>query len=136
MKTLIVMSHGKMAEAALASAEMIVGKIESAYSISMSEDDSPEMIRTRLTAIIDNCPDTAEFIVVVDILGGTPCNVAVAVAKEKQNVMVLSGLSLGMIIEFCVVRHEMGENVKEKMIHSAKQGIEDVLSFFNKDSEE
>ncbi|MFK9093808.1 PTS sugar transporter subunit IIA [Bacillus salipaludis] len=131
MNTLIMISHGNMAREALQSARMIVGETENAYAISLTQEEGPEEIHNRLQQIITENRQSPHFFILVDIIGGTPCNAAFRVAANNKNITILSGLSLGMVIEFFISRNKSPDQLKTELIHTAKQGIKDVLSCYD-----
>lgn len=91
---IITMSHGELAKAITQSASMIVGE-HSVQSVCMSFDDGLEGTSAKLDAIFTDEPT----IILADLFGGTPCNVAMMKAATHDNVRVVSGLNLGMLIE-------------------------------------
>ncbi|WP_164917196.1 PTS fructose transporter subunit IIA [Clostridium sp. JN-9] len=130
---LILLSHGNMAKETLKSAEMIVGKIENAYALSMDVDDGMNGIGLKL----DNCfegigKNIKHVFVIADLLGGTPCNVAVQKLAAMENVTLISGLNLTMVIEFAMSQYDDCEKLKEHLIEVGRNGILDVLADLKK----
>ncbi|WP_414084224.1 PTS sugar transporter subunit IIA, partial [Streptococcus suis] len=72
-----------------------------------------------------------------DLLGGTPFKVSVELAAEQkeQNVVVLSGLNLAMILEanFSRLTDDL-EQLVGKLITTSKDGIVDSVSLLAEDN--
>lgn len=96
---LILMSHGFMALEMLNSAKMIVGDVSEANVLSMAEADGLAGTTQKLEAILNKWDKNQEIIILTDLRGGTPCNVAMMKMQDYSNLKVLSGLNLGMLIE-------------------------------------
>ncbi|MBC8844038.1 PTS fructose transporter subunit IIA, partial [Escherichia coli] len=61
-----------------------------------------------------------ETAIIVDIVGGTPCNAAQMFSTKHPEVKVVSGLSLGLLIPL-----SLGESLEEAML-GAKENIQFV----------
>lgn len=96
---LILMSHGFMALEMLNSAKMIVGDVSEANVLSMAEADGLAGTTQKLEAILNKWDKNQEIMILTDLRGGTPCNVAMMKMQDYPNLKVLSGLNLGMLIE-------------------------------------
>lgn len=97
---LIVMSHGNMAEEVLNSSKMIIGEIEGVKSICMMQEDGFEVTQNKLKSALSEYSDDESVLIMVDLLGGTPSNVAL---QERCNrVEVIAGLNLGLVIEYAM----------------------------------
>ncbi len=96
---LIVTSHGNMAEETVNSAKMIVGTMENIFVISMKDDDGLQGTSEKFDAVLAELTEETEIVVLADLKGGTPCNVAMMKASLYPNMEVVSGLNLGMLIE-------------------------------------
>lgn len=99
---LILMSHGYLAEELYKSAQMIVGEIEGLFTIPMLENDGLEGTQGKLQAVLEKIGPDAPVLVCVDLFSGTPCNVAVQAMYQRPGLRVLTGLNLGMAIEYAV----------------------------------
>jgi PTS system mannose-specific IIA component len=126
---LIILSHGNMAKETLKSAEMIVGKIENAYALFMDADEGMSGIGLKLDSCFENIGENIKHIfVIVDLLGGTPCNVAIQKMATMKNVTLMSGLNLAMLIEFAMSQYDDYEKLKEHLIEVGRNGIQDILA--------
>ncbi|MBL1226484.1 PTS sugar transporter subunit IIA [Enterococcus sp. BWR-S5] len=95
---LILMSHGNMAYETLQSARMIAGDLAAAEVVSMEEHDGLAGTQKKLTALLDKLGEE-EVLILADLKGGTPCNAAMMEMGMRENIRVMSGLNLALVIE-------------------------------------
>lgn len=96
---IILTSHGKMAEETLRSAEMIAGPIDRIAVVSMTEADGLAGTAEKFSEVLQDADQTEEILVLADLKGGTPGNVATMKMSEYPNLAVVTGLNLAMVIE-------------------------------------
>lgn len=124
--TIIVMSHGKMAEETVNSAKMIVGDIDRIFTVSMKEDDGLAGTTEKLTAILDNLDPSEEILILADLKGGTPCNVAMMKMAEYPNLHVVAGLNLAMLIESIFSPLDSSNEVAAYLETIGKAAVENI----------
>ena len=121
---IVLMTHGNFGQELLASAELIMGELKDVYSISLEAEKEPMELMEELRVILDNGME--QYIILADLFGGTPCNVAAGFSL-KENVIVLSGVNLPMLVEAEMARMQKNyAGLTEKLIKSASEGIKDV----------
>lgn len=101
MKILIA-GHGELPEALVASARMIGGELADVQSIALFPGDTPQDFRDRMVALLKDFP--AELIL-TDLPGGTPDNVANLIAKSGAAPsirLIIAGASLPLLLEFAL----------------------------------
>lgn len=94
---IIVASHGQFGEALIKSASMIMGKLENTTSLSLFDGEALEDFLHKSEQQLREY-ENEEIVVLVDIYGGTPCNVLTALT-QKFNHKVFTGVSLPMLID-------------------------------------
>jgi PTS system ascorbate-specific IIA component len=79
----------------------------------------------RLKAAVDLVSESKQVLILTDILGATPANVAGKLAQnDSQNqIMVITGLNLSMLLRAVSHRHESIEQIVEKSIQGGTQGV-------------
>ncbi|HEM5029810.1 PTS N-acetylgalactosamine transporter subunit IIA [Streptococcus sp. 2020WUSS084] len=134
MIKVIVVAHGQFASGILTSLKLIAGEVENIEAIDFSEGMSAQELKARIKAAI---LDEREVLILTDLLGGTPFKVSVELAAEQkeQNVIVLSGLNLAMILEanFSRLTDDL-EQLVGKLITTSKDGIVDSVSLLAEDN--
>lgn len=108
---IVIATHGKFGEEIIKSAEMIVGKMENIKSVSLMPSMSFEDFTKEANTVLSDL--SGDTLVLVDLYGGTPCNVFTALTK-KYNHNVITGLNLPMLIDLYINTNDSsGVNVKE-----------------------
>jgi mannose PTS system EIIA component len=101
---LVVATHGKLAEELLSTAEVIVGPLERCEAVSIGASSSMEDARDRLGEAIRRVDAGEGVLVLTDMFGGTPANLALTFLDE--NLEVVTGVNLPMILKLTTARTE------------------------------
>ena len=102
----VVATHGEFGSILLSTLEMILGTSEGITSVSLLSEDSVEAFQEKMeTALQTVDPVGQGSLVLVDMLGGTPFNVA-AQLSQKRKLQVLTGVNLPMLIKISSHRDE------------------------------
>lgn len=88
-----------MAKETLNSAKMILGDTLDYPVVSMQADDGIKGTLAKLEEILQTIPEKQPIVIIADLLGGTPANVAVLKSNSDPRVKVITGLNLGMVLE-------------------------------------
>lgn len=130
MIKMIIVAHGELASGLLSALELIVGKQEQIEVVNFSEGMSPKEFKEKLKGAC-GAPDV---IVLSDLLGGTPFKVSVELTSElvNQNIAVLAGTNLAMLIEASLMRLtcEFDELVN-RLVEVAKENVIDAQSLYD-----
>lgn len=98
---LIVATHSQLAEELLLTAESIIGNLPNARALCVCREDSMDLIQASLREAIDVVDQDGDGVIVMtDMFGGTPANVALAL-YEECNIEILTGVNLPMVIKCC-----------------------------------
>ncbi|MGY9107925.1 MAG: PTS sugar transporter subunit IIA, partial [Alphaproteobacteria bacterium] len=76
---LVLVTHGRLAEEFIAATEHVVGPQTQIQSICIGADDDMEERRKEILAAIDDVNDGSGVILLTDMFGGTPSNLAISV---------------------------------------------------------
>lgn len=96
-KQLVLVSHGLFCEELKKSTEMIMGPQENIHTVALLPSEAPEDFRTKFEAAIEGLED---FVVLADLMGGTPCNVVSRLIMEGQDIELYAGMNMPMVIDF------------------------------------
>jgi PTS system mannose-specific IIA component len=102
MVGLVVATHGKLAEELLRTAEGIVGRLEQCEAVSVGAGASMEDARARLGEAVHRVERGDGVLVLTDMFGGTPANLALTFLDEKLE--VITGVNLPMILKLASAR--------------------------------
>ena len=102
----VIVTHGALAEAFLSVTEHVVGKQEQIKAIGIGPEEDAEMARDRILAAIKDVDSGKGVIVLTDMFGGTPSNLAISVMKG-DGLDVIAGVNLPMMIKLMSVRGKL-----------------------------
>ena len=122
MVNIVIVSHADLGDALIRAVEMIAGQAEGLYSVSLFPGDSPEGLGEKLEAALQEI-EGQETLVLIDLFGGTPYNVA-ACQVLKENVECVTGANLPMLLESIMSRD--GVSLPELAKEIAQAGQESV----------
>ncbi len=100
---LVVVTHGRLAEEFRAALEHVVGAQERLETLCIGPDDDMESRREDILRAIRRVDDGSGVIVLTDMFGGTPSNLAIS-ALEPGRVDVIAGVNLPMLVKLASVR--------------------------------
>ena len=115
MVGIVVVGHGRLAEEMVRTLEDVLGPLDGLASVATSYDDGPDEIRSRIASAVRgvDCGDGA--IIVTDMLGDTPTNLSIAVARET-GAEVVAGVNMPILIKLTTVRGEMDARTLARFI--------------------
>jgi len=105
MVGILVVSHGRLAEALISSVQFLVGSLKKVKGISIRPRDRKEEVRDRIKKGINELDEGDGVVVLTDILGGTPTNLILSVLEDK-NVEVVTGVNMPMLLTLLSHRKE------------------------------
>ena len=100
---LVLVTHGRLAEEFIAATEHVVGSQRNMCAISIGPDDDIEQRRRDILAAVEAVDDGAGVILLTDMFGGTPSNLAISI-MDKGRVEIIAGVNLPMLIKLASVR--------------------------------
>ncbi len=116
---LVVVTHGNLAAEFRAALEHVVGAQEQFESISIGPDDDMEQRRNDILAAVARADTGSGVVVLTDMFGGTPSNLAISV-MENATVEIVAGVNLPMLIKLASVRGD--SSLKEAAIVARDAG--------------
>ena len=130
MENIVLISHGSMAEGVKVSLEMIVGRQEHVHTVSLRPDSDNLQFEKELNEKMKALNGTT--LIIADLLGGTPCNVATKNYLNVDGVEIIAGMTLSVVIE-AVVNQQA--SIKE-LVCLAQENIVDVKAGMNQAEQE
>ena len=131
---IIVAGHGNFPTGIMSAVSLIAGHPEHIKAVDFVKGMSSQELKQKLEEQMEAL-GTSEILVMTDLLGGTPFNVASGIKTESEkSIKVLAGTNLAMAVEAIFCRELMGlEELAEIIRQSAKDGVEDFDSLGNDD---
>jgi PTS system mannose-specific IIA component len=115
---LVLVTHGRLAEEFVHALEHIVGRQEMVAAVSIGPEDKMEVRRADIAAAVKSVDSGEGVIILTDMFGGTPSNLAISLLEEGH-VEVVAGLNLPMLVKLVRVR-------KESNLHKCAAAAQDA----------
>lgn len=103
---LVLVTHGRLAEEFVTAMEHVVGRQDRVATIAIGPDDDMEGRRADIAAAIAAVDTGAGVIVLTDLFGGTPSNLAISLMVPGR-IEVIAGINLPMLIRLEGARKAM-----------------------------
>lgn len=118
---IVIVTHGRLAVEFLAAVRHIVGPQSHVETVCIGPNDEVEERQSEISASIKRVDLGKGVVLVTDMFGGTPCNLALTHLK-KGKVEVLAGANLPSLIKLISVRTTLplDQAVKEAIASGRK----------------
>lgn len=121
----LVTGHGEFSKGLMSSLNMIAGEQDGVTAINFEENANLEKYQETLKEkVVSLLNENEGVLIFTDLLGGTPFRIAMLVADEFENVEVMTGTNLPMLLEGTALRFT--DDVKEvanQLVESGKTGV-------------
>jgi len=114
----VIVSHGQLANELLAAAATVIGDISHVRAVSIGWHDDVEMARDQVERAIKSVSDGSGVLVMTDMFGGTPANIAAMFLSDGE-VEIVTGVNLPMVIKLAsntkqITLSELAKEVEEQ----------------------
>lgn len=116
---LVLVTHGLLAKEFVVAMEHVVGPQEAIAPICIGPDDDMDLRRQDIADAIANVDTGDGAILLTDLFGGTPSNLAISLMKPGQ-IEVIAGVNLPMLIRLEGARRTM--NVRDAVAAAREAG--------------
>ncbi|UCE81644.1 MAG: PTS sugar transporter subunit IIA [Deltaproteobacteria bacterium] len=106
MVGILVITHRQLAQEFVATAELIVGKMENCIGLSLDPELPVDDLRQQITNAMDEVNDGDGVIVLTDMFGGTPSNLSLSFLNQK-GIEVVTGVNLPMLLKLAHSREDV-----------------------------
>jgi PTS system mannose-specific IIA component len=100
---IVLVTHSRLAVELVAALEHVVGKQTGIATVCIGPDDDMKRRRKDILEGIARVDDGAGAVVLTDMFGGTPSNLAISVMDEAK-VEVIAGVNLPMLVKLASIR--------------------------------
>jgi PTS system mannose-specific IIA component len=102
---MVLVTHGHLATEFRAALEHVVGPQKQIETITIGPEDDMEQRRKDIIRAVHHVDTGGGVVVLTDMFGGTPSNLAISVMEGSQ-VDVVAGINLPMLIKLASVRED------------------------------
>jgi mannose/fructose-specific phosphotransferase system component IIA len=122
----VLVGHGGFPQGVLDGAELILGPQEGMHAVGLAPDQDPSTVVDQVRALR---PPGAAMLLLVDLFGGSPGNAVASAFLREDDVELVTGLNLPMVLEVSNRRKKAGGDVaalKEYAVAAGTAGVVDV----------
>ncbi len=119
MTHLVLISHGSFCEALKESTEMIMGPQELIKTVPLLPNEGQDDFKEKF---IEATKDLDDYIVLADLMGGTPCNVISKMILSGGNITLYAGMNMPMVIGF------INSILTEQPVDLLESGTKNIVS--------
>jgi len=116
---MVLVTHGALAIEFKSALEHVVGPQENCETVSIGPEDDMQQRRNDILAAVDLVDTGSGVIILTDMFGGTPSNLAISVMQNRA-VEVIAGVNLPMLVKLARVRAD--QPIKEAVRIAAEAG--------------
>jgi len=124
MVGILIVSHGRLSEALIASVEFFIGNLKRIRGVSIWPKDKEKEVRDRIQKEIKEVDEGDGVVILTDILGGTPTNLSLSFLKDEK-VEVVTGVNVPMLLTLSSCRK--GRSLKEIGRLAKKSGQRSIV---------
>jgi len=127
MIKIVVAAHGDLAQELVNSAELIAGKQSNLFAVKRASGDSLAQMQDKIDALLKSINDEDGTIILVDMVGGTPCNASAPMCRTF-NTELVAGVNLPMVLSaiFSSKTAQSASDLAHKVIVDGQNSIIDV----------
>ncbi|WP_028866703.1 PTS galactosamine/N-acetylgalactosamine transporter subunit IIA [Psychromonas hadalis] len=127
----IVTGHGQFAYGMQKAVERIIGEQEHVAFIDFPIESSTEILTEQLSSAIDKTQQGKGVVFFTDLLGGTPFRAASLLSNKQDDVEVLTGINLQMLIEMLLERDDQELTVTQFREQAIVCGLLGLTSLYD-----
>lgn len=98
MVAVIIGTHGKLSQELLRTSEMIYGKQKNIITITFEPEEGTHNLKMKYEEALRSLDISRGVLILVDLFGGSPYNVAINMAINIDEIEVITGVNLPMVL--------------------------------------
>lgn len=100
---MVIVTHGRLADEFLSVLIHVTGPQEGITTVCIAANDPPHESRSRIVEAIKHVDTGDGVVILTDLYGGTPSNLAISVMDEMK-AEVVTGVNMPLLIKLATVR--------------------------------
>ncbi len=123
MVGVLIIAHATYGEALVVCASHVLGHPpERVAQLGVSVREDPDVLLERAREVVRTLDEGEGVLILTDILGGTPSNIATQLC-EPGKIEAVAGVNLPMLVRALTYRHEPLATVVQKAVSGGKEGV-------------
>lgn len=132
MTGILIISHHTLAISLKETVAAVVGDRENVSALCITKEERLEDFTERLKAEAERLKKAGGLLIFADMFGGTPCNASVALFGSDEDVEIITGFNMPLVIE-AVMKSEMkAAEITSMLMAKKEKTIIDVKSMMKK----
>lgn len=127
MVQIVLSGHGQISTGVKSATDMIFGEQDAYTAVEFLPGEGKENLAEKFAKLLETFSDEDEVLFIVDVFGGTPYNTSSELVFNKDNMDVVTGLCLPLVLEALSAR--MSGGLKEVINHVKTSSPEFVKVF-------
>ena len=122
---LLVTGHANFGTGITSSVNLIAGEQEAYKAVDFLPSYSTEDLTREIAKALDELKDCEGVIIFTDLMGGTPFNVSAQIGHGKDNIRIVAGTNLPMLVEIVMSRKFMDDldDLVESVLETGKEQV-------------
>ena len=128
MTGIIVTGHGHFPTGLLSAIALVAGRPENTAGVDFPEGGSPSDLKEAMIGSV-KALEGEEILILADLVGGTPFNVAAALREELRDrrIKVMAGVNMAGLVEAVFSRPVYGlDELAAAVLAAGREGIRDL----------
>ncbi len=131
MKNIILLTHGDFSKGITQSCNMIIGDEVKPIPLSIQLDTSISAVHEMLDVNINKFPENETVFLMTDIPGGSTTRAAISMLSNHKNLVVISGLNLGLLLEISMLELTGNPMEDQKVVREIIEQVKDTIKVIN-----
>ena len=122
---LVVTGHANFGSGMTSSVNLIAGEQEAYQYVDFLPTYSTEDLAAELNKALDALKDCEGVIIFTDLMGGTPFNTAAQLGRDREDIRIIAGTNLPMLVEAVMSRKFMDDldGMVESLLQTGKEQV-------------
>ena len=129
MRVVVMVSHGKYAAGLHDALRMFVGDRDDVVSIGLKQGEDVASLEVQIDALCDSFNEADEFIVLADLIGGSPLTTLMKCFAKRdwlKHSVILGGMNLAMALNAVLMKENGLAQVKEIALNEAGAAVKEM----------
>lgn len=131
MKNIVILTHGNFSKGIAQSLQFILGDVKHLKTMSIKLEDSMESTINELKLIIESFKNELPTILITDIPGGSTTQAAIKIINDYDNLYVVTGLNLGLLMGLAMLEMTKSKEENCKMIKDIIEQSKETITLIN-----